>query len=167
MRASARAGTASTDDIGSTKSSDGDGGKEDTDYKTFLGHLYDLLEDKINADRYDEGVRQLVGNQVYQNASPGSLASGIATSCRPGSINTFFNISCYCTSFLVEAWRSNPTLAPLLGILTSTRLSPGSRFRATTILRGLRLYEHNKEQSARCARKFACQYIYLVETLVS
>lgn len=33
-------------------------------YKTFLGHLYDLVEDKINSERYDEGVRQLVGNQV-------------------------------------------------------------------------------------------------------
>lgn len=33
-------------------------------YKTFLGHLYDLLEEKINTERYDEGVRQLVGNQV-------------------------------------------------------------------------------------------------------
>lgn len=75
LRASARAGTATTDEIGSTKSSVGDGGKEDTDYKTFLGHLYDLLEDKITTERYDEGVRQLVGNQVYQNASPGSLAS--------------------------------------------------------------------------------------------
>lgn len=42
-----------------------DGGdKEEIGYKTFLGHLYDLLEDKINTERYEEGVRQLVGNQV-------------------------------------------------------------------------------------------------------
>lgn len=37
-------------------------------YKTFLGHLYDVLEEKINNDRYDEGVRQLVGNQVRESA---------------------------------------------------------------------------------------------------
>lgn len=33
-------------------------------YKIFLGHLHDLVEEKITSDRYDEGVRQLVGNQV-------------------------------------------------------------------------------------------------------
>lgn len=42
--------------------------KEEIGYKTFLGHLYDLLEEKINTDRYEEGVRQLVGNQVRRDA---------------------------------------------------------------------------------------------------
>lgn len=48
-----------------------DGDKEEVGYKTFLGHLYDLLEDKINTERYEEGVRQLVGNQVntFANAT--------------------------------------------------------------------------------------------------
>ena len=63
LRASA-AGIASTDAIGSTNSKSGDGGEEDIGYKTFLVHLYDLLEEKISTERYDEGVRQLVGNQV-------------------------------------------------------------------------------------------------------
>lgn len=38
-------------------------------------HLYDLLEEKISTERYDEGVRQLVGNQVYENAQPRRLVS--------------------------------------------------------------------------------------------
>lgn len=41
-----------------------DGDKNETGYKTFLGHLFDLLEEKINTDRYEEAVRQLVGNRV-------------------------------------------------------------------------------------------------------
>lgn len=40
------------------------GDKEEIGYKTLLGHLYDLLEEKITSERYEEGVRQLVGNQV-------------------------------------------------------------------------------------------------------
>lgn len=47
-----------------------DGDKEEIGYKTFLGHLYDLLEEKINTDRYEEGVRQLVGNRVRHQALP-------------------------------------------------------------------------------------------------
>ncbi|CAN0488227.1 unnamed protein product, partial [Ectocarpus sp. 12 AP-2014] len=31
---------------------------------------YDLLEEKINTERYEEGVRQLVGNQVRGHAKP-------------------------------------------------------------------------------------------------
>lgn len=38
--------------------------KEKSSYTTFLAHLFDLVEEKITMDRYDEGVRQLVGNQV-------------------------------------------------------------------------------------------------------
>lgn len=47
-----------------------DGDKEEVGYKTFLGHLFDLLEEKINTDRYEEGVRQLVGNRVRRDALP-------------------------------------------------------------------------------------------------
>lgn len=43
--------------------------KDGAGYETFLVHLYDLLEDKINAERYDEAVRQLVGNQVSRLAT--------------------------------------------------------------------------------------------------
>lgn len=42
---------------------------EEIGYKTFLGHLFDLLEDKINTDRYEEGVRQLVGNRVRRDSA--------------------------------------------------------------------------------------------------
>lgn len=73
LRASA-AGIATTDAIGIANSKVGNGG-EDIGYKTFLVHLYDLLEEKISTDRYDEGVRQLVGNQVYENAQPRSFVS--------------------------------------------------------------------------------------------
>lgn len=52
----------------STQAIDGD--KEEVGYKTFLGHLFDLLEDKINTDRYEESVRQLVGNRVRRDALP-------------------------------------------------------------------------------------------------
>lgn len=43
-------------------------------YKTFLAYLCDLIEDKINAERYDEGVRQLLGNQVPSGGVRGKFA---------------------------------------------------------------------------------------------
>lgn len=49
------------------------GDKEETGYRTFLGHLYDLLEEKITMERYEEGVRQLVGNQVRTNVLQSSM----------------------------------------------------------------------------------------------
>lgn len=60
----ASAGIASTD----VRSVGGD--NEGLGYKTLLGHLYDLLEEKITTERYEEGVRQLVGNQVRRHALP-------------------------------------------------------------------------------------------------
>lgn len=55
---------------GGVKASEGNEGSSDGNgYKTFLGHVYDLLEDKITTERYEEGVRQLVGNQVINSTS--------------------------------------------------------------------------------------------------
>lgn len=45
-------------------------------YKTFLGHLFDLLEERISGDRYDEGVRQLVGNQVRDGIALADIITG-------------------------------------------------------------------------------------------
>ncbi|CAM9121207.1 unnamed protein product, partial [Hapterophycus canaliculatus] len=53
------------------------GDKEETGYRTFLGHLYDLLEEKITMERYEEGVRQLVGNQGYVLCSLDKLVMGL------------------------------------------------------------------------------------------
>ena len=62
LRESAGAGAGEGNEHQSARSGDGD--NEGFGYKTFLGHLYDLLEDKTTTERYEEGVRQLVGNQV-------------------------------------------------------------------------------------------------------
>lgn len=66
-----------------------DGDKEESGYRTFLGHLFDLLEEKINTDRYEESVRQLVGNLVRRHALPSSypkLGDGYVLSpCAPST----------------------------------------------------------------------------------
>lgn len=69
------------------------GDKEEIGYKTFLGHLYDLLEEKINTERYEEGVRQLVGNQVRGHAKPATcthLGLSFGLYKRPQAIFFYF-----------------------------------------------------------------------------
>lgn len=55
------------------------GDEQNAGYQTFLGHLYDLLEEKMSSERYDEGVRQLVGNQVCRRASSDCLSNLMRT----------------------------------------------------------------------------------------
>ncbi|CAM9156410.1 unnamed protein product [Ectocarpus sp. 4 AP-2014] len=67
------------------------GDKEEIGYKTFLGHLYDLLEEKINTERYEEGVRQLVGNQGYVLCSLDKLVVGLLQNLYRASADKVFH----------------------------------------------------------------------------
>lgn len=71
----ASAGVESNDRFASTEATNSamGGDEQNVGYQTFLGHLYDLLEEKISSERYDEGVRQLVGNQVCRRDRSGCL----------------------------------------------------------------------------------------------
>lgn len=78
----ASAGVGSNDRFASTEATNSvmGGDEQNVGYQTFLGHLYDLLEEKISSERYDEGVRQLVGNQVCRRARSGCLTILISPS---------------------------------------------------------------------------------------
>eukprot|EP00903_Cladosiphon_okamuranus_P009925 g9422.t1 len=70
------------------------GDKEETGYRTFLGHLFDLLEEKINTDRYEESVRQLVGNRGYVLCNVDKLVLGLLQNLyRAGADKVFHKLS--------------------------------------------------------------------------
>eukprot|EP00752_Nemacystus_decipiens_P012829 g11361.t1 len=73
----------------STQAIDGD--KEEIGYNTFLGHLFDLLEEKINTDRYEESVRQLVGNRGYVLCNVDKLVLGLLQNLYRASSDKVFH----------------------------------------------------------------------------